>query len=64
MNVACYTDKQKFRMDIVDDFESTDLAMFLEKLRTGKVRPYMKSLPIPKKQEGSIRKVTSTETLF
>jgi protein disulfide-isomerase A4 len=59
VNVACYTDKQKFRMDIVDDFESTDLAMFLEKLRTGKVRPYMKSLPIPKKQEGSIRKVVA-----
>jgi len=59
VNVACYTDKQKFRMEPVDDFESSDLAKFIEDLRTGKVKPYMKSMPIPKKQEGVIRKVVA-----
>jgi len=59
VNVACYTDKQKFRMEPVDDFESSDLAQFIEDLRTGKVKPYMKSMPIPKKQEGVIRKVVA-----
>ena len=58
VNVACYTDKQKFRMEPVDDFESSDLAQFIEDLRTGKVKPHMKSMPIPKKQEGVIRKVS------
>jgi len=59
VNVACYTDKQKFRMEPVDDFESKDLAQFIEDLRTGKVKPYMKSMPVPKKQEGVIRKVVA-----
>merc|ERR550519_1772452 len=59
VNIGCYTDKQKFRMPIADDFESTDLANFLENLRQGKIMPYMKSLPVPKKQEGSIRKVVA-----
>ena len=45
-------------MEPVDDFESSDLAKFIEDLRTGKVKPYMKSMPIPKKQEGVIRKVS------
>jgi len=60
VNVACYTDKQKFRMEPVeDDFEATDLAKFIEDLRTGKVKPFMKSMPVPKKQEGVIRKVVA-----
>ena len=59
VNVACYTDKQKFRMEPVDDFESSDLAKFIEDLRTGLIKPYMKSLPVPKKQEGVIRKIVA-----
>jgi len=59
VNVACYTDKQKFRMEPVDDFESSDLAKFIEDLRTGHIKPYMKSLPVPKKQEGVIRKIVA-----
>merc|ERR1719330_2144567 len=57
VNVGCYTEKQKFRMEPTDDFESTDLAMFLEGLRTGKIKPYMKSLPKPKTQDGVIKKI-------
>jgi protein disulfide-isomerase A4 len=59
VNVGCYTEKQKFRMEPTDDFESTDLAMFLEGLRTGKIKPYMKSLPTPKTQEGVIKKIVA-----
>ena len=32
---------------------------FVEDLRTGKVRPYMKSLPVPKKQEGIVKKIVA-----
>jgi len=59
VNVGCYTEKQKFRMEPTDDFESTDLAMFLEGLRTGKIKPYMKSLPKPKTQDGVIKKIVA-----
>ena len=59
VNVACFTDKQKFRMEPVDDFESSDLANFIEDLRTGKVKPFMRSMPVPKKQDAIVRKVVA-----
>merc|ERR1712177_28176 len=59
VNAACYTEKQKFRMEPVDDFETSDLAKFIEDLRTGLIKPYMKSLPVPKTQEGVIRKIVA-----
>jgi hypothetical protein len=40
-----------------DDFESETLGKYVESLRTGKTRPYMKSLPVPKTQEGPVLKV-------
>merc|ERR1712050_438348 len=40
-----------FRMAPTDDFDTADLAAFVEDLRNGKIRPYMRSLPVPKKQE-------------
>lgn len=59
VNVGCFTEKQKFRMPPVSEFEAEDLAQFIEDLRSGKVRPYMKSLPVPKKQEGPVRKIVA-----
>ncbi len=59
VNVGCFTEKQKFRMKVTDEFESEDLKQFVEDLRTGKVRPYMKSLPVPKKQEGPVKKIVA-----
>ena len=59
VNIACFTDKQKFRMEPVDDFEESDLAKFIEDLRTGAVKPYMKSMPVPKKQDTVVRKVVA-----
>ena len=57
--MGCFTEKQKFRMNPVDEFEADDLKKFIEELRTGKVRPYMKSLPVPKKQEGPVKKIVA-----
>ena len=59
VNVGCYSEKQKFRMKITEEFESEDLAEFIEDLRTGKVAPYMKSLPVPKVQEGHVLKIVA-----
>jgi len=59
VNVACFTDKQKFRMEPVDDFESSDLSNFIEDLRTGRVKPFMRSMPVPKKQDTIVRKVVA-----
>ncbi len=59
VNVGCFTEKQKFRMKSVEEFETEDLAEFIEDLRTGKVRPYMKSMPVPKKQEGAVKKIVA-----
>ena len=52
VNIGCFSEKQKFRMKVTDEFEPEDLGEFIEDLRLGKVMPYMKSLPIPKSQEG------------
>merc|ERR1712156_1221909 len=43
----------------VDDFETSDLATFIEDLRTGKVKPFMKSMPVPKKQDATVRKIVA-----
>jgi len=52
VNIGCFSEKQKFRMKVTDEFEPEDLGEFIEDLRLGKVMPYMKSLPVPKSQEG------------
>merc|ERR1712073_48712 len=59
VNVGCYTEKQKCRMKVTDEFETEDLAAFIEDLRTGKVAPYMKSAPVPKKQTGNVKHVVA-----
>merc|ERR1711976_112468 len=59
VNVVCFSEKQKFRMKVTDEFEAEDLAEFTEDLRTGKVAPYMKSLPVPKTQEGQVLKIVA-----
>jgi protein disulfide-isomerase A4 len=59
VNIACFTEKQKFRKKMDGEFESEDLTEFIEHLRVGKAKPYMKSLPIPKKQEGIVRKIVA-----
>merc|ERR1711899_309575 len=59
VNVGCFSEKQKFRMNVTDEFEAEDLAEFIEDLRLGKMMPYMKSLPIPKSQEGNVLKIVA-----
>jgi hypothetical protein len=52
------------RMAPTDDFESDVLGEYVESLRTGKSRPYMKSLPVPKTQDGPVLKVRKTMLLY
>ncbi|TRY73095.1 hypothetical protein TCAL_00905 [Tigriopus californicus] len=59
VNVGCFTEKQKFRMKATSEFETEDLSQFIDDLRTGKVKPYMKSLPVPKAQEGIVKKIVA-----
>jgi len=59
VNIGCFSEKQKFRMKVTDEFEAEDLAEFIEDLRLGKVTPYMKSLPVPKSQEGKVLKIVA-----
>ncbi len=59
VNVGCFSEKQKFRMKSVEEFEADDLAGFIEELRTGKVKPYMRSLPVPKKQDDPVKKLVA-----
>ena len=59
VDVAAFTEKQKFPLRYEDDFSADLLATFIEDLRTGKIKPYMKSLPVPKKQEGFVKKIVA-----
>merc|ERR1712018_517565 len=59
VNIGCFSEKQKFRMKVTDEFEAEDLAEFIEDLRLGKMMPYMKSLPVPKSQEGNVLKIVA-----
>lgn len=59
VNIGVYTDKQKFRGNPDAEFTSEYLATFIEHLRTGRIPPFMKSLPVPKTQDSIIKKVVS-----
>jgi len=54
-----YTEKQKFRGNPDAEFTSEYLATYIEHLRTGRIPPYMKSLPVPKTQDSIVKKVVS-----
>merc|ERR550539_1059728 len=51
VSIGVYTEKQKFRGDPDAEITSEYLAMFVEHLRTGRIPPYMKSMPVPKVQD-------------
>jgi len=59
VNVGAFTEKQKFPLNHDDEFSSEVLAKFIEDLRTGAIKPYMKSMPVPKKQEGYVKKIVA-----
>lgn len=46
-------------MGPVSEFETEDLKGFIDDLRTGKVKPYMRSLPVPKKQDNVVKKIVA-----
>jgi len=59
VSIGVYTEKQKFRAEPEEEFSSQFLAEFIEKLRTGHITPYMKSLPVPKVQDSIVRKIVA-----
>merc|ERR1712117_136083 len=59
VNVAAYTEKQKFPLHHDDEFSAELLADFIEDLRGGKTKPYLLSSPVPKKQEGHVKHVVA-----
>jgi len=59
VNVGAFTEKQKFPLKHDDEFSTELLGKFIEDLRTGLIKPYMKSLPVPAKQEGFVKKIVA-----
>jgi len=60
INMAAFTEKQKFPLHTDDDeFSAEMLSQFVEDLRTGGIKPYMKSAPVPKKQTGNVKHVVA-----
>ena len=49
----------KFRMDPVDDFTAQDLRRFVDRIVAGKVRPFVRSQPVPRRQTGAVRVVVA-----
>lgn len=42
------------------EFEPSQLEDFVDKLKAGKIQPYMRSMPVPKKQENlPVRKIVA-----
>ncbi|CAG0883405.1 unnamed protein product [Darwinula stevensoni] len=61
VNVALWDDKdKKYVMEPTDNLDSDDIREFISLVQAGKVKPYLKSEPIPRNQEGSVRVVVAS----
>ncbi|KAL3831563.1 hypothetical protein ACJMK2_023302 [Sinanodonta woodiana] len=55
LNIGCYgKDGKRYPMEPMEEFESDEVREFLDKLIKGKLKPHIKSQPIPKKKEGPV----------
>uniref|UniRef100_A0A0K2TFG6 Protein disulfide-isomerase n=1 Tax=Lepeophtheirus salmonis TaxID=72036 RepID=A0A0K2TFG6_LEPSM len=59
VSIGCYSEKQKFRYQLDGDFESEYLSNFINLLRSGRVSPYMKSLPVPQGEQGLVKNLVA-----
>ncbi|XP_045613093.1 protein disulfide-isomerase A4 [Procambarus clarkii] len=59
VNVAGFVNNFKYPMEPDDDFSSEVLSDFVEELKTGKLTPYLKSQPVPKRQDSPVRVVVA-----
>ncbi|RXG53145.1 Protein disulfide-isomerase A4 [Armadillidium vulgare] len=50
----------RYRMEPEEDFESDDLEEFVSKFVKGKLKPHLKSQPVPKRQEGPVRTIVAS----
>ncbi|XP_057369864.1 LOW QUALITY PROTEIN: probable protein disulfide-isomerase A4 [Daphnia carinata] len=58
IKVAAF-DGQKFRMEPMDEFDPQEVKKFIDSLSSGKGKPYYKSQPVPKVQEGPVLNVVA-----
>lgn len=58
IKVAAF-DGQKFRMEPMDEFDPQEVKEFIDLLSSGKGKPYYKSQPVPKVQEGPVLTVVA-----
>ncbi|CAL4173797.1 unnamed protein product [Meganyctiphanes norvegica] len=59
VNAAIFTDKLKYPMEPEDDFEGETLEEFITKFKKGKVKAFLKSQPIPKRQDSPVHVIVA-----
>lgn len=59
VNVGIFTEKLKYPMEPEEDFGTDVLEGFLKKFKAGKLTPFLKSQPVPRRQEGPVRVVVA-----
>uniref|UniRef100_A0A0P4W9K9 Protein disulfide-isomerase n=1 Tax=Scylla olivacea TaxID=85551 RepID=A0A0P4W9K9_SCYOL len=55
VNVGAFSAKFKYPMEPEEDFSADVLEEFVKQYKKGKVQPYLKSQPVPKRQEGPVK---------
>ncbi|KAG7158858.1 protein disulfide-isomerase A4-like [Homarus americanus] len=59
VNVAAFANNLKYPMDPEDEFSADVLSDFVDKLKSGKLTPHLKSQPVPKHQDGPVRVIVA-----
>lgn len=59
VNVAAFANNFKYPMEPEDDFSTDVLREFVDKLKSGKLRPFLKSQPVPKRQDGPVHTIVA-----
>lgn len=59
VNAAILMNKMKFPMEPEDEFDTDTLEQFIIKFGKGKVKPFLKSQPIPKRQDSAVKVIVA-----
>lgn len=58
INIGCHSmDGKRYPMEPMEEFDSEEIQEFLQKFMKGKLKPYIKSQAIPKRQSGHVKVV-------
>ncbi|XP_037774382.1 protein disulfide-isomerase A4-like [Penaeus monodon] len=55
VNVGLFSNNLKYPLEPEDDFSSDVLSEFIDEFKAANLKPFLKSQPIPKRQEGPVR---------